>query len=228
MAQNRLRSVVESRRVNTLLGWLLVGFLVATAVGHVADGDFEWAAFTLAVAAIAVAPAAAARDPRTMVPWEVLFLASLPFIGHVFIVGETVSGMTFTGRVTTYLAVAAVALIVAVELDVFTAVRMNYSFAVVFVVLATMAAAGVWSVVRWASDVLLGTAFLFDGRPEAVIEEALMWDFVAATVAGLGAGVLFEYYFRRHARVDQRLPQADRAARAAEASSDEAGGVRRP
>jgi hypothetical protein len=38
---------------------------------------------------------------------------------------------------------------------------------------------------------------LLDGRPEAVIEAELMWDFVAATLAGLLAGLLFEYYFRR-------------------------------
>jgi hypothetical protein len=228
MAQTRLRSVVESRRVNTLLGWLLVGFLLATAVGHVTDGELDWAAFTLAVAAIAVAPTVATRDPRTMLPWEVLFLASLPFIARVFIVGETVGGMTFTGRVTTYLAVAAVALIVAVELDVFTAVRMNYSFAVVFVVVTTMATAGVWAVLRWAADVVLGTSFLFDGRPEAVVEEALMWDFVAATVAGVGAGVLFEYYFRRHARIRERLPQSESDARQVEATTDETEGVRQP
>ena len=44
------------------------------------------------------------------------------------------------------------------------------------------------------------TRYLLDGRPEHVVETALMWDFVAATVAGVVAGLLFEYYFRRRAR----------------------------
>ncbi len=114
--------------------------------------------------------------------------------------------MSFTGRVSTYLAVAAIALIVAVELDVFTPVRMNHSFAVFFVVIATMAAAGVWAVVQWLSDLYLGTRLLLNGRPEHVVEAGLMWDFVAATVAGIGAGVVFAYYVRRQAGTS-RVPE---------------------
>ncbi|MDS0294630.1 hypothetical protein [Halogeometricum luteum] len=221
MSQTGLRSVVESQRVNTILSWLLVSFLLVAAAGQFADGELQWAGFTLAVAAVALVPAIALRNPTSMLPWEVLFLAALPIIARALVTGETVGGMTFTGRVATYLAVAAVALIVAVELDVFTSIRMNHSFAVAFVVVTTMAAAGVWAVVRWASDTLVGTAFLYDGRAEAVIEEALMWDFVAATVAGVFAGVLFEYYFRRLARLHSRLPEGDAGARpAAEASNE--------
>jgi cyanophycinase-like exopeptidase len=33
-----------------------------------------------------------------------------------------------------------------------------------------------------------------------------MWDFVAATGAGVLAGVVFDRYFRRRARVERRLP----------------------
>ena len=221
MSQTGLRGVVESRRINTALAWLLVCFLVVTAVGQFVEGELQWAGFTAAVAVFAVIPAVALRDPTSMLPWEVLFVAALPIIGRALVAGETVGGMTFTGRVTTYLAVAAVALVVAVELDVFTTVRMNHSFAIAFVVVTTMAAAGVWAVVRWASDVLVGTSFLFDGRPEAVIEEALMWDFVAATVAGVFAGVLFEYYFRRRARLRRRIPEGDAGSRPVVASDDE-------
>jgi hypothetical protein len=221
MSQTGLRGVVESRRINTALAWLLVCFLVVTAVGQFVEGELQWAGFTAAVAVFAVIPAVALRDPTSMLPWEVLFLAALPIIGRALVAGETVGGMTFTGRVTTYLAVAAVALIVAVELDVFTAVRMNHSFAIAFVVVTTMAAAGVWAVVRWASDVLVGTSFLFDGRPEAVIEEALMWDFVAATVAGVFAGVLFEYYFRRRARLRRRIPEGEAGSRPVVTGDDE-------
>ncbi|QIB74946.1 hypothetical protein G3I44_12040 [Halogeometricum borinquense] len=220
MSQTGLRSVVESRRINTALAWLLICFLAIAAVVQFLNGELQWAGFTVAVAAVAIVPAVALRDPTSMLPWEVLFVAALPIIGRALIAGERLAGMTFTGRVTTYLAVAAVALIVAVELDVFTPVRMNHSFAVVFVVITTMAAAGVWAVVRWLSDILLGTAFLLDNRPSDIIEEALMWDFVAATVAGVFAGILFEYYFRRRARLHHRIPEGDSGARPDEAGSN--------
>lgn len=186
------------------MAWLLVCFLVVVAVSQFVVGELLWALFVLAVAALAVLPAVAYRNPLAMLPWEVLAIASLPAIGRAVVAGQTIGQVTLTGQMTTYLAVAAVALIVAVEVDVFTPVKMSYSFAVLFVVITTMAAAGLWAVAKWLSDLYLGTAF-FEG-PEAVVETALMWDFVAATVAGLVAGVVFEFYFRRRARVADRLP----------------------
>ena len=197
---------MESRRANAVVGWVLIAFLGLTAGAELVGGDVIWAGFTAAVAALAVLPVLAYRDPQVMLPWEVVALASVPVAGRALVAGQTVGGLTLTGRVTTYLAVAAVALIIAVELDVFTPVRMNYTFAVFFVVIATMAAAGVWAVVKWLSDLYFGTSLLLTGAPEDEIEAALMWDFVAATAAGLLAGVVFEYYFRRHADAARRLP----------------------
>jgi hypothetical protein len=203
-----LRTVVESARLNAVLAWLLVGLLVV-AVGITAlQGSVVWAGFTAVLALLAVIPAVRFGNPLAMLPWEVLLVASLPVVGRTFVVGQRVGEFTLTGRVTTYVAVAAVALVIAVELDAFTPVRMNEAFALLFVVVTTMAAAGTWAVVQWGSDLFLGTSLLLDGRPEAVIERELMWDFVAATVAGLLAGVLFEYYFRRRKRARAPLAEA--------------------
>jgi hypothetical protein len=205
MTQTGLREVIEDREVNALLGWLLVGFLVLSAGVSAASGSFIWAGFTLVVVVLALVPTVAFRALEVMLPWEVLALASLPVVGRTLVAGQTVAGFTFTGRVATYLAVAAVALIVAVELDVFTPVKMNYSFAILFVVVTTMAAAGVWAIVKWLSDLYLGTSLLFDGSPESVVETRLMWDFVAAMVAGLLAGGTFEFYFRRRSPTREQL-----------------------
>lgn len=201
-----LRPVLRSRRLNAGICWLLIAFLGAMAGAQAAAGELLWAGFVTTLAVLAVVPAVVYRSAWAMLPWEVLALASLPVLGRVLVVGETLFGVVLTGRVVTYLAVAAVALIVAVELDVFTPVRMNYSFAVLFVVVTTMATAGVWAVVQWLSDVYLGTGFVLTGDPEAVVERTLMLDFVAATVAGLLAGVVFELYFRRYADATARLP----------------------
>jgi len=205
-ARAGLRQVFERRRLNAVLGWLFVGVLCVTSVVAFLNGRSLWTGFTLALVALAVVPPVALRRMDAMVPWEVLALASAPALGRLLVAGQTVGGVTLTGRITTYVAVAAAALILAVELDVFTAVRMNYSFAVLFVAVATVATAGLWAEVRWLSDILFGTGFLLDGRPEHVIEVALMWDFVAATVAGVVAGVCFELYFRRFADATPRYP----------------------
>ena len=205
MTQSGLRSVVKDRRANAVIGWAILAFIAVSGAIELVSGEQVWGALVLALVAIAVVPPVAFRNATAMLPWEVFALAALPAIGRTLIVGETVGGVTFTGRVTTYLAVAAVALIVAVEVNVFTPVRMTHSFAVFFVTIATMAAAGVWAVVRYFSDSFLGTRHMLDGRSEHVIETALMWDFVAATVAGVLAGLLFEYYFRRRAAGADRV-----------------------
>ena len=206
MARSTLRDVVERRRVNAGLAWAVVGFLVVTAVGTALSGDPVWGVFVLLVAVVASVPPVVTRRPTAMLPWEVLALAALPAVGRTLLTGVELFGITLSGRVVTFLAVAAVALVVAVELDVFTPVRMTEPFAVAFVSLTTTAAAGVWALARYATDSLLGTRLLLDGRPLYDVETALMWDFVAATVVGVFAGVLFELYFRRRAAGRERLP----------------------
>jgi hypothetical protein len=206
MSRTTLRDVVERRRVNAAVGWVIVAILLVAAVGALFTDDPVWGVFVLAVAVLAVVPPAATRHPTAMLPWEVLGLAALPAVGRTLIVGEQFAGITLTGRIATFLAVAAVALVVTVELDAFTTVRMTESFAVVFVGLTTTAAAGVWALARYLADTLLGTQLLLDGRPLHDVETALMWDFVAATLVGLLAGVVFTLYFRRRHPATDRLP----------------------
>lgn len=200
--RERLGAVVRDRRANATVAWLLVGFVGFVVVASLATADLLWAGFAGVVAALALVPAVAYRDPQVMLPWEVLVLAALPLIGRTF------ATVPLTSQFATYLAVAALALIIAVELHLFTPVLMTPSFAVLFVVIATMATAGLWAVARWALDVTLGTAFLLDpALSEAEIETRLMWEFVYSTAAGVVAGLIFEGYFRRRAQLEGRLPE---------------------
>ena len=199
--------LLEDERRNAIVAWAILGFLAVAAVAELLTGELLWAAFIAGVLALALVPAVSLRDRRAMLPWELLLLAALPVVGRTLVAGQTVGGLTLTGRVTTYLAVAAVALMVAVELDLFTTVRMNDRFAVLFVVVATTAAAGIWAVSQWLSDLYLGTGFLLGRGDLHAVEEALMWDFVAATIGGVLSGVLFEFYFRRLSAADERLPE---------------------
>lgn len=201
MDSTELGAVLTDRRVNAGLGWLLVATLVLVVVESL-PGDALWAGFAAGVALLAVVPPVAYRRGSVMLPWEVVALAALPIAGRAF------ATVPVTSTFAAYLAVAAVALIVSVELHVFTPVRMTPGFAVLFVVVATLAAAGVWAVVRWLSDLYLGTAFFHPpGVPESEVERALMLEFVYSTLAGVVAGVVFERYFRRRARADERLPE---------------------
>lgn len=202
MSDERLRAVLETQRGNAVLSWALVGFVGLVVLRSYLVGDILWAGFALVVLVLAVVPALLHRRAVVMLPWEVLAVAALPLVGRSF------TTVPFTGRFVTYLAVAALALVIAVELNAFTRVEMTAGFAVLFVVIATMATAGTWAVARWLLDATFGTAFLMDpALTHAEIENRLMWEFVYSTLAGAAAGVIFEGYFRRRGRPDRRLPE---------------------
>ncbi|AQL42288.1 hypothetical protein BV210_05975 [Halorientalis sp. IM1011] len=187
-----LDAVVRYERANARRSWVVVGFLALVTVGAVAAGAILFAAPVAVVVALALVPTVAYRDRRATLPWQLLVLPALPVFGGV----AAQPWLAATPLI--YVAVAAVALTVAVELHLFTAVRMTPTFAVLFVVVATMAAAGLWAVGRWLVDLTLGTHLLLDPTLTSdEIETRLMWEFVYAAAAGLFAGALFEWRFRR-------------------------------
>ncbi|MFT4880023.1 MAG: hypothetical protein ACI9HI_000012 [Salinirussus sp.] len=200
MEETAIDRLLRDERLNAVLGWVVAAGVGLTAVGSVLAGDLLWGVFAATVAIVMLLPPLVFADPGVMLPWEVLVLAGLP------VLGRSVATLQVASRVGTYLSVAALALTVAVELHAFTAVSMSPSFAVAFVAVATMGVAGVWAVLRWTVDLWLGTGFLLDPTlSEHAIERGLMLEFVASTVAGVLAGVVFEFYIRRRAGVRRRL-----------------------
>lgn len=214
-AREQVGEIMEDQRGNALLAWVVLAIIASVAVESVFTNDPLWTGFVLVVLVLCTVPPLAHRDPTVMLPWEVIAIAALPIIGHAF------ATFSLTSDLATYLSVAGLALVIAVLLEVFTPVRMSVGFAIVFVVVATLATAGVWAVVRWSADVVLGTTFLLEpGVDEAVIERELMFEFLYSTAAGVLAGVVFEVYFRRRAPHEKRIPEAvvERAETAVEAS----------
>ena len=178
--------LLRKRRSNAVLAWVVIALILAVVGASVLDGFLLWALFAATLAVLALLPPVVFRNLDAMLPWEILLLAALPVAGRLF------TTIPATGNLANYLSVAAIALIVAVELQLFTPVKMTPRFAVVFVGVTTLATAGVWAVVRWAADLTIGTTLILDpALSEHAIEEALMWEFVASTIAGVGAGLLF-------------------------------------
>jgi hypothetical protein len=196
MAETDLDALFRDTRVNGTAAWLLTALVALVGVLAVLRGDPLWGGFAVGAALLAIAPALRFRDPDVMPPWEVLLLVALPAFGRALVSG--LSGTLFT-----YLAVAGVALIVAVELHAFSPISMTIGFAILLTVVATMATAGVWGLVRGAGEWYLGMDTL-PGNKE------LNWEFVYSVVAGLAAGLVFEYYFRRTSGATERVPESVR------------------
>ncbi|MFC7234743.1 hypothetical protein [Halosegnis marinus] len=189
-----LDALVRRDPANARRSWLVLAGLVAAGAASLSTGALLPAVAAGGVLALALVPAVAVRDRRAMLPWRLLALAALPAAA------TALARPWLASAPVAYLAVAAVALVVAVELHAFTPVEMTPGLAVAFVVATTLSAAAVWALVRWALDLWLDTGLLLaPGVPEAAVETALMWEFVAAAVAGVAAGVAFERWLRRTA-----------------------------
>lgn len=181
-----LERLFRSGRTNAIVAWLSISVLLVVFVESLLDFDLQWIVFVAAAGVIVLLPPGVYRDWRVMLPWELLLLALLPILVRGLF-GGTV------GIFASYLALAALALLVTVELHMFTALELTHWFAVVLVVLTTMAWAAAWGILRWHLDRLFETTYLSTN-------EALMVEFLWVTLAGLTAGVLFDVYFSRRDR----------------------------
>ncbi|KAB7518342.1 hypothetical protein [Halosegnis rubeus] len=211
MEDSGIGRLLGGARTNASLAWAVIAFTFLVAVANAVAVAPLWAGFALVVGLLGLVVPVVYRDPTAMLPWELLLLAALPLLARV-----VASLAVFRSDIVTYVAVATVALLIAVELHLLTPVEMSYRFAVGFVVITTMAAAGIWALVRYGSDAYLGTQLLLPpGGPNAPrealsqVEHKLMVEFVASFIAGIGAGVLFEGYFRRQHRGEDILEQVE-------------------
>jgi len=191
--EDALEQLFRDGRTNAIVAWVMVGVLALVFGESALEVDYRWIALVGVVGVVVLIPPASYRDWRVMLPWELLLIALFPILVRG-LVGGTV------GTFATYFALAGLALLVIVELHMFTTLSVTHWFAVVLVVLTTLAAVAAWSVFRWNADRYLGTAFLSDN-------EALMIEWVWVTLAGFSAGILFDGYFRRR---DRRLRRAIR------------------
>jgi len=197
MPPSELEKLLYDSRRNAMLGWLLIVLLAGTAVGIVVSTGPLWSVFAIGVLALALLPPLAYRSPYVMLPWEVLLMAAMP------IVGLAIGSPRLSGRFTVYFAIAAVALVVAVELQSFTSIRFPPWFAVVLVVVATLASAALWGLLQWGFDVYAGTSYI-------TTNDDLMYEWLYSATAGIVAGVTFALYFRwRRDSVDVMLQEAE-------------------
>lgn len=177
--------------VNAVISWMLIAVLVSVFIESLLDFDRQWIVFVAASGAIALVPPVVYHEWRVMLPWELLVLALLPILVRGLFAGQV-------GIFAVYFSIASLALIITVELHMFTPLEVTHWFAVAFVVLTTMASVAAWAIVRWTMDRFFGTAYLSTN-------EVLMVEFLWVTLAGVVAGVVFDGYFRRRDRQLRRM-----------------------
>ena len=176
-----LEDLVHGQRANAVIGWVLTGIVALSAIWNGLTAAILWCGLALLVVVVASLPALATRDWTAMLPWPVLSVAAVAVIARGVGLGPEAAG---------YLIVATLALIVVVELEVFTSVELSRRFAVAFAVMTTMALQALWTVAQFYSDRWFGTAFLHS-------QTELQQDIVIVTLVGFVLGGLFEWYVVR-------------------------------
>ncbi|WP_435154884.1 hypothetical protein [Haladaptatus sp. DFWS20] len=184
---------VRDTGMNAALSWLLLGIVVSFATTSILFDQLVVAGFAITVVAVGIAPMIASKSWREMLPFPFLLVAALPLAVSVF-------RPDFATEFVSAFSIATLALLLVVDLHLLTAVRMTPGFAVFFAVITTMAVAGFWAV---------GAGFAHDmwGTPFVQTNNQLMSVFIAATAAGLVAGGIFRWYFRRRERADARFAE---------------------
>lgn len=173
--------LIREKQVNAAIGWTLIGTMALGAAESFLTNAILWGLFSLTVVAVAALPALADRDWTAMVPWLLVLVATIAVI---------VGAVGFYSEAAGYVVTVSLALIIVVELEVFTPVELSQWFAVSFAVMTTLAIQSLWIVAQFCSDLWLGTEFLST-------QTELQRDIVIVTVVGLAVGGFFYWYFTR-------------------------------
>ncbi|QRV14735.1 hypothetical protein JMJ58_17705 [Haloterrigena salifodinae] len=187
-----LAELVRDERTNAIIGWLLASIVALVGLESVFAGVLLWGGFELLIVVAVAAPALTTGDWTAVVSWPLLAVVAFATVA---------SAAVFPFETSVYITVAALALIVVVELEAFTGVELSRRFSVGFAVLTTMALQALWTVAQFYSDRWLGTEYLRS-------QSELQWDFVVVTVVGFALGGLFQWYVVRF----QPAGAVDRAA----------------
>jgi hypothetical protein len=174
---------IKDARLNAAIAWVLTALFVVVAAVSLFAGLFVEMAIAAVAAAVALVPALVHKSWTKTVPWPMLFLASLPLVVRAF-------SPSFVADTVLALGIAALALLVAIVLQMTTTVRMTPNFAIGFVVIATLATAGFWALGSAASAQYFGTRFV-------ETNDQLMIIFSSALVASLVSALVFRWYFAR-------------------------------
>lgn len=176
-----LHSALHDERVNAAIAWTLTGVVAVTGLLDLSGGDLASGVFWVSVAAVTAIPAALSGDWTVIVPWP------LPLVGVLAVALET-TGISV--EIGSYLALVTLAFVVVVELDIFTPVHMSRRFTVAFAAMTTLAVHAWWTVLRYYSDVWLGSEYLGS-------QTDLQWEIVSVTVVSIIVAGIFVWYLDR-------------------------------
>jgi len=175
------------------VSWVSSLLLLLLTIYAVIRFDVLWAVLGVAGLSLYVLPMVTTRDPFKALPWEMTVILSAPMILHYSAgsrtLTENVGWWNDFSSLALAFSLATIGFLTTVELQVYTNVKMNRPFAVFFVVMFTLAAAGFWDLGLYVGDKVYGTHHL--GTNQDVMS-GLLW----VLLGGILMGVFYTVYLK--------------------------------
>lgn len=186
-------SQTRERIIESEVSWIAAVVLFFSTVYSLLKFDVLWVFFGITALSLYVLPIVTMRNPFKALPWEMAILLSAPIMLHIaahsqalnehFHWWDDFASLAFA------LALATIGFLLTVELQMYTAVKMNQPFAVFFVVMFTLAIAGFWQIGEFVGDRVYGTHYQGDNTD---VMTSLVWNLVGGIIMGL----VYALYFR--------------------------------
>lgn len=173
--------------------WVAALVLFFATVYVTVKMDIPWVAFGIAAISLYVLPIVSMRNPFRALPWEMTLLLAAPLLLHISegsrTLMESVGWWDDLTSVALAFSLTTIGLLLTVELQLYTTVRMNRPFAILFVVMFTLGASGFWQVGQWVDQQLYGAELL---PSNYVAMKSLLW----TLVGGILMGFVYALYLR--------------------------------
>lgn len=184
--QARFKGHKPDQIIEAELSWTAGLAIFLATVYALLRFDVLWIIFGLASLILYVMPIVTTRDPFRALPWEMTLLVVAPIVlhfsaGSAFLTEHVDWWGSFTSLAFAF-GVATIGLLLALELRMYTSVRMNRSFSIFFVVMFTMGVSGFWQVGIFFGDLYYSTNHQGTNADAMTI---LVWNFIGGLIMGL-------------------------------------------
>jgi hypothetical protein len=143
------------------LSWIPSLVLFFLSIYFAIRGDVLWTVYGITVMTLYVLPMMSKRSSFAALPWDIMVILVVPAAVHAAVGSAWLDGdpmwMDAIASLSFSLSMATIGMLLSVEIQMYTDVRMNSAFAVFFIVMFTLAVSGFWQVGIFLGDELYGT-----------------------------------------------------------------------
>ncbi len=173
--------------------WIAAVVLFFSTVYSLLKFDVLWVSFGITALSLYMLPIVSLRNPFKALPWEMTILLSVPILIHISAesqaLNDHLSWWDDLASIAFAFSISTLGFLMTVELQMYTPVRMNRAFAVLFVIVFTLAVSGFWQVGEFVGDRVYGTHY--QGNNGDVML-SLVWNLIG----GIAMGVFYDLYLR--------------------------------